>query len=134
MKSAKRRTPLERSSRRCCARSEADCTASVKGFAKAGLRKNKTLYKHQLEQKPFLFFQTYKKIKKQNGFAVKVAKIFQRKGHSPPLLQNRCYLSFFLILLFCTSSPYSNAKPSQLECFHSLFSDKKLYVCLLSIQ
>ena len=38
------------------------------GFAKAGLRKPKISIKNQTEQKPFSFFQNYKKIKNEMVF------------------------------------------------------------------
>lgn len=44
------------------------CRTTEKGFAKAGILQPESPIKNRTEQKPFSFFQTYKKKEKRNGF------------------------------------------------------------------
>jgi hypothetical protein len=46
----------------------AGITANGKRLCEGGAKKDETFYKHEPEQKPFSFFQNYKKIKNEMVF------------------------------------------------------------------
>lgn len=66
-----------------------DIAGNGKGLCEGGAKKAKTFYKHEPEQKPFSFFQTYKK-KTKWFFAAKTGKKFNARELHPRLLQIQC--------------------------------------------